>query len=457
MRWRELFGEGRAKLTAGILLVEFMVAIEALVVTAIMPAVKRDLGGLEFYGLVFTGFSLAGIVASPVAGRAADRQGPGRPFLVFTGLFTAGTVLCGLATSMPMLALVRVLQGFGAGGAYTASLVAVARTYPESGRARVLALLAGAWIVPGLLGPSYGALIASTLGWRWAFFTIVPLTLVAAALALPALRRLPHTAAADQRLALRWPLQLGVGFAGVAIALSLISLATLPLLVVGFVIALPALRRILPQGSFHAARGMPVAVISIFLVIFAFIGGEYFIPLLLTSVRHRTLAEAGIVITLGTVSWSLGSWWQSRVVVRMSRPALVMLGAGMVVVALGTMLLTIVGAPLAFPYIGWLLAGIGMGIAYPTLYMVVMESATRGREGQAVAAGEVGERLGLAVGGGLGGACLAIAAAAHASLSIGLASALTLALAAALGSVALASRLVPRRSAALSDHAGPVR
>ena len=192
MRWRELFLEGRGKLTAGILLVEFMVAIEALVVTAIMPAIKKDLGGLEFYGLVFTGFSLAALVASPIAGRAADRSGPGRPFLLFTGLFIAGTLLSGLATSMPLLTLMRVLQGFGAGGAYTVSLVAVARSYPEAGRARVLALLAGAWIVPGLLGPSYGALVASTIGWRWAFLSIVPLTLVAAALALPALRRLPH-------------------------------------------------------------------------------------------------------------------------------------------------------------------------------------------------------------------------------------------------------------------------
>lgn len=441
MRWRELFQEGRGKLTAGILLVEFMVAIEALVVTAIMPAIKKDLGGLEFYGLVFTGFSLAALVAAPIAGRAADRRGPGRPFLLFTALFIAGTLLSGLATSMPMLAVMRVVQGFGAGGAYTVSLVAVARTYPEGGRARVLALLAGAWIIPGLLGPSYGVLIASTIGWRWAFFSIVPLTLVAAALALPALRRLPHTETSSAHLPVRWPIQLGVGISAVMVALSLISWATLPLLIMGLLAALPALNRILPDGAFQAKRGMPVAVISIFLLILAFIAGDYFIPLLLTGVRHRSLAEAGLVITLGTVSWSLGSWWQSRVVIRVARPRLVILGAAMVGVALGAMLATIAGAPLLLPSVAWLVAGIGMGIAYPTLYMVVMESAGQGTEGRAVGAAEVGERLGLALGGGLGGACIAIAAAAHAPLSVGLAGALTLALAGALASVALAPRL----------------
>src|SRR5436190_1485846 len=83
----------------------------------------------------------------------------------------ADSALCGLASSMPLLALARIVQGGGAGGAYTVALAAVTRIYPASSRARVLALLAGAWIVPGLLGPSYGALMASTLGWRWAFIS----------------------------------------------------------------------------------------------------------------------------------------------------------------------------------------------------------------------------------------------------------------------------------------------
>src|SRR5207247_4466483 len=129
-------------------------------------------GGLEFYGLVFAGFSLAALVASPIAGRAADRRGPVRPFVLYGTLFIAGSALCGLASSMPLLALARIVQGGGAGGAYTVALAAVTRIYPASSRARVLALLAGAWIVPGLLGPSYGALMAHTLGWAWAIVSL---------------------------------------------------------------------------------------------------------------------------------------------------------------------------------------------------------------------------------------------------------------------------------------------
>ncbi|MDQ6709112.1 MAG: MFS transporter, partial [Candidatus Dormibacteraeota bacterium] len=364
MRWRELFQHGRAKLTVGILLVEFLFAVQALVVTAIMPAIRHDLGGIEYYGLVFSGFSVAALVAAPTAGRITDRRGPATPFLVFSGLFLVGTILSGLAPSMPVLALVRILQGYGSGGAYTVALVSVTRTYPEAGRARVLALLAGAWIVPGLLGPSYGALIASTVGWRWAFISMVPLTLVATYLMLPALRGVSPAAQPSPHLSLRWPLQLAIGLGALITGLSLLSLLSVPLLIGGIALSWSALQRILPAGTLEVRPGLPAAVVTIFLLIFAYIGADYFIPLLLTAVRGRSLAEAGIVITAGTVSWSLGSWWQSRAVTTRSRLMLARLGSAMLVFGLLGIIATLAGASLVVPYVTWFIGGVGMGIAY---------------------------------------------------------------------------------------------
>jgi MFS family permease len=441
LKWRELFQNGRGPLTVGILLVEFLVAVQALVVTAIMPAIQKDLGGLGYYGLVLSGFSIAALVAAPTAGRATDRRGPARPFLLFSGLFIVGTVLAGAATSMPLLAVMRVIQGYGAGGSYTAALVAITRSLPESGRARVLALLSGAWVIPGLFGPSYGALLASTLGWRAAFFSMIPLTIAATLLMLPALRSIAPLAIPPEQLGLRWPLQLAGGIAIVVGGLSLLSWFSLPLITAGLPLTWTALKRILPAGSLRARPGMPAAVVAIFLLIFSFIGADYFIPLLLTGVRGRSLTEAGIVITLGTVSWSLGSWWQSRVTTMYSRSTLARLGTLILMLALVGILLTLIGAPLAIPYLSWLMAGIGMGIAYPTAYLVIMEGAASAGAGAAVSSGEVAERLGLALGGGFGGACIALALGVHASLVIGLAGALLLAVLAALAALALAPRL----------------
>jgi MFS family permease len=444
MRWRELFQQGRGQLTAGVVLVEFLVAVEALVVITIMPAARRDLGGIEFYGLVFAGFSLAALVLSPIAGRAADRRGPAQPFLLFGALFMVGTLLCGLAPSMPLLALARIVQGGGAGGAYTVALAAVTRIYPESGRARVLAMLAGAWIVPGLLGPSYGALMAATLGWRWAFISIIPLTLAAITLALPPLRALPAVEHPSPN-SFRWPLALAAGVAALISGLSLLSWISAPLVVVGVWLTWSALGHILPPGSLRARPGPPAAIVTIFLLILAFIGTDYFIPLMLTGVRGRSLAEAGVVITLGTVSWSVGNWWQSRAIVNSSPVMLIRLGAAILTLAIIGIIATVAGAPLAISYVAWLSAGLGMGIAFPTAYLVIMEGADASTAGLAVSSEQVAERLALALGGGLGGVCVALAAALHASLAAGLAGAFALAMLAALASLVLAPRLSPSK------------
>jgi MFS family permease len=186
----------------------------------------------------------------------------------------------------------------------------------------------------------------------------------------------------------------------------------------------------------------------IFLLIFAFITADDFIPLLLTAVRGRSLAEAGIVITAGTVSWSLGSWWQSRAIATLSRLMLARLSIALVIVGLLGVIATLAGAALAVPYIAWFIGGVGMGIAFPTAYLVVMDGATDTGAGVAVSSADIAERLGLALGGGLGGAAIALALAVHASLTVGLGGALLLALMAALGALAIAPRLTPASGAA---------
>ena len=76
--WREVFSGARGRLTAGLLLLEALVAIEALIVAVILPAVERDLGGLSLYGWTFTAFTLASLATVPIAGRLIDRVGPRR-------------------------------------------------------------------------------------------------------------------------------------------------------------------------------------------------------------------------------------------------------------------------------------------------------------------------------------------------------------------------------------------
>jgi MFS family permease len=441
-RWREIFADGRGALTAGLLIVEALAGVQSLVVTATMPRVLAELHGLAYYGWVFSGYSLAGLAAIPRAGRNADRQGPLRPFAEGLLLFGVGTVLCGLAPSMLVLALVRVVQGYGGAMLYTVAYGAVAKGYPERLRARVLALLTLVWVIAGLVGPAYGAAVAATAGWRWSFLSVLPFVGMSWLLIAGPLRGISGSATTAPRIAQRWPVQLAVGAGLLLGGLSSSSLVVgVALTVAGLGVAAPALRHVLPPGTLRVRPGYPATVAGAFLTNLAFFAADSFVPLLLTGVRGTSVLEASVAVTLVTLGWSAGAWWQSRVMSRARVPRLVGWGALVMATGIGGTMAALVGLPLPLVYIAWVIAGLGMGVAYTTLFLASLDGAGVGNETTVVAARFVSGRLGIALGSGLGGACLAIASSLHASLASGLWGIFGLALAASLLTVVVAGRV----------------
>jgi MFS family permease len=382
------------------------------------------------------------VIAIPLTGRAVDRVGPIRPLAIMLGVFAGGTVVAGAAPTMPGFVAGRFLQGLGAGAQFAVSIGTVAKVYPDGLRPRVLALLAAAWVVPGLIGPSFGALMASTVGWRWAFFALVPLIGLSAALVFPGLA---GVARADDGAApvtsIRWPIQTALGSAALLGGLSDVRPWTGPLVTAGLLLAVPGIRHLVRDAAAGSQRGLGWALVAGFLLGFTFFATDGFVPLLLTRVRHLTVAQASVVITLATLGWSAGSWWQSRVATSISAGRLV--AASTVAVILGTLGVAAgaYDAPLLFPYAGWTLAGLGMGVAYPTVYLATMERAGPGAEASTVALLLLIDSLGSAVGTGLGGGAVALSESLKASLVAGLTGAFALALAAACALTVLSPKL----------------
>lgn len=435
-RWRDLAAAGRTRLTLALVLVELVAGIQSLVVTTVMPRVLQDLGGVEFYGLVFSGYLLSGLVSIPLAGRAADRRGMSRPFLSMALLFAAATLVAGLAPSMLTLAAARLVQGYGGGAMYALAYGVVSRRYPAALRARMLALLSGVWVVSGLVGPAYGALLASTVGWRWSFVGVVPLIALATLLLRPGLRGMTGDATVPP-LSPRWPLLLAVAVGTALVGLSAAGAMGVALGVAGVAGASVALRRVLPPLRGHTGAAL---VLSFLLNICAFTA-DAFLPLLLTGVRGRTVAEAGIVVTVGSVTWFPGSWWQSRVAHRISARRLTALGTAFVLVGVAGVSSLLVGAPLAVVYPMWALQGVGMGIAFNTVMLVSMAADAGAAQNTALSGRFVMGRLGIIAGTGAGGVAIAAAHALGSPLSHGLAVVFGLALAMGVTALAVSRRL----------------
>jgi predicted MFS family arabinose efflux permease len=252
-------------------------------------------------------------------------------------------------------------------------------------------------------------------------------------------------------------LRLATGAGLVVAGLSARSvLVAVPAVLAGAVLAVPAARRLLPPGTAVARPGLPAAVATRGLVAFAFFGTEAFLTLALTTVRRRSAAEAGLVLTSSTLSWATGSWGQARLAGRWPRQRVAVVGIAVVVAGLAgvsSVLFEAVTIPVAVAAACWAVTGFGMGLAYPTTTLAMLAEAAPGREGSASSALQLADVLGVALGTGLGGAAVALFLSLGQTRRVGIAVAFSLCLGAAGLSLLSARRLGGVREAA-DDDAG---
>lgn len=442
--WTALFSRRYARTTIGLVALETLAAVVSLVTVAVLPAVTHDLGDLRLYGAALAAPTLAMVVVLPLTPALVGRLGLRAVFLASSALYVAGTAVVVLAPTMAVFVAGRLAQG-AAGGAQAVLVLAIfARRYPTGLRASMLAVWSTAWALPGLVGPAYGGLVASALGWRWAFALLLPLLVPPVFLLLPDLAPRAATAPPDVPAPAvatpRWLATLG-GVSLVLVGLLLGGRGGGALAAAGGLATLLALRAILPPGTFHARRGLPAVMVAAFAVSAAFFAVDGFLPAMLTGLRGLHLAAASLVLSLGVLGWVVGTWWQSRAVTVRRAPLLVAAGAAVIAVGVVGAVLGTLGAPLWVPYLGWAVAGLGMGVAYPTITLLATDHGPTTDQVVTLSRYQLAETLGAAVGPGLGGVALSVSLASGAGLRTGLLAGFTMALALSLGTVAVAGRL----------------
>jgi len=159
-----------------------LVALDATILATAVPAIVDDLGGFGQFPWLFSIYLLAQAVSTPIYGRLSDVFGRKPVILVGIGLFLLASVLCGLAWSMPVLIIFRLLQGLGAGAIQPMSITIAGDIYTLRERAVAQGYIASVWGISSVIGPALGGIFADYLSWRGIFFINIPLCLVAAAI-----------------------------------------------------------------------------------------------------------------------------------------------------------------------------------------------------------------------------------------------------------------------------------
>ncbi len=410
---RELSRGGQIAVVTGVLFGTFLAALDTSIVGTAMPTIVGQLGGLALYPWVFSGYLLTSTTTVPLYGRLADLYGRRRLFVVATLLFLLGSILCGLAQSMPQLVLFRMLQGLGAGGIIPVTLTILGDLFSIEQRARLQGLTSAVWGTSAVAGPIVGGFITDTLSWRWVFYVNIPFGLASLLLIGLALRerivRRPHRIDYAGALALTAGLALlllgllrageGRGWAAPDVVGSLAVGALL--LGVFLRVESRAGEPVLPLRLFRR-RLIGVVFAGGVLIGAGMFGVTSYLPLFVQGVLGGTAITAGTVVMPFALGWSLASTASGRIILRFSFRTSVV--AGMTAMLLAGLLLQFVPgrAELLWPVVVAALFGIGMGFS-STAFIIAVQNAV-GWEERGIVTALVG--FSRTIGGAVGVAAL---------------------------------------------------
>ncbi|MEO6164133.1 MAG: MDR family MFS transporter [Candidatus Binatia bacterium] len=308
----------------GVMLVIFLFAIDATIVSTSMPTIVAKLGGLELYSWVFSIYMLASALTTPIFGKLADLFSKRRLMLIGIAIFLIGSTLCGLAQSMEAMIAFRAVQGLGGGAIYALSFIVVGVIFPAEQRARMQGIISGIWGLASIIGPLAGGVIVEFASWRWIFFVNLPLIAVATALIVVGLKEEADTRRAA-RLDLAGAFTLLVGLLLIFYALAQSAHARHPLnaetlsyigagvviLIAFYFIERRAAEPILPVDLFHIHLYRSTAAVATLSAMGVF-GAISYMPLFLQGVIGMTATGTGLIILILSMGWTAGSLLAGR-------------------------------------------------------------------------------------------------------------------------------------------------
>lgn len=170
---------GLILLFIGLMLSMLLSALSQTVLSAAMPTMVGELGGVEQMLWIMTAYMLGSTITMPIYGKLGDLIG--RKSLMVTAilLFMAGSVVGALSVDMTTMIVSRVIQGLGGGGLIILSQAIIADVVPARQRGKYMGIMGAVFAVASVAGPLLGGWFTEGIGWRWTFWMNIPLGILA--------------------------------------------------------------------------------------------------------------------------------------------------------------------------------------------------------------------------------------------------------------------------------------
>lgn len=403
---------------AGVMLVIFLYAIDGTVVSTAMPTVVARLGDIELYSWVFTVYMLTSALATPLFGKLSDLFGQRRLMLIGIAIFVAGSLLCGASQNMVQLIVFRAIQGVGGGAIYALSFIIVGVVFPAERQAKVHGLISGVWGISSILGPLGGGLITQYWSWRWIFFINLPVAIVATVLIFLGFHE-SDTARRKPRLDLKGAVSLLLGLIFLFYALSpggraghgptqfssLLFAAALATLVAFFLIERSVQEPIIPPDLFRS-RLFRMASLLASLAAMGVFGVISYLPLYVQGILGGSATQAGTVLLLASLGWTLGSVSAGQGLNRLGYRTFCVTGMGLMTLGYGLFIVIGPRGGMIGAMVQGFLVCVGMGMVSVTALVASQNAVPLRRIGIATATIMLFRTFGGAFGVGVMGSVL---------------------------------------------------
>jgi EmrB/QacA subfamily drug resistance transporter len=388
----------------------FMLLLDVTIVSVALGPIQQSfdasLSGLQWVVDAYT-LPLAGLLLT--AATIGDRVGRRRVFLAGMALFTAGSLLCALATSSVMLDLVRVVQGTGGAMVFGTAipLIGAAFTDPK-GRASAIGTFGATLAAATAVGPLLGGALVDGPGWRWIFLLNVPIGMLALATGYRYLAesRAEHPRRADwpgtaaltgSLLALLFALIRGP-VAGWGSTLIVGLFAAAAVLLVAFVVREATAAEPMLDLSLFARSSFAAVSLSALVIAGTLVAATSYLGIYMINTMGYTPFQTGLRVLPLTVASFVAAPIAARLVDRV--PPAATIGGSLALVAVGMALLTRLDGHSTWTALapGFVLGGLGMGTGSAAMSQAALGAVEQARAGMATGVVNTMRQVGTAAG-----------------------------------------------------------
>lgn len=393
----------------GLLLAILMAAMDNTIVATALGSILADLGGVESYVWITSAYAVAVLAGMPIFGKLSDMYGRKRFFVFGLTIFLIGSALCGIAESVPQLAVYRAIQGIGGGALLPIAFTIVFDVFPPEKRGKMTGILGAVFGASSVLGPLLGAFITDTISWHWVFYVNVPIGIASLILIL----RFYKETRQHAKLKIDWlgaitlvtavvSLMFGLELGGKEFAwTSWQSISLFSIFIVFFIVFLWAETKASePIISFWMFKNRLFASSQVLAFIYGatFVGLTIFIPIFVQAVYGGSATNAGIILMPMLLGSVVGSAFAGFAQSKMTYRKIMVISV--VVYALGMMFMSTITPDTSrlLLTIYMILVGLGVGFSFSLLPSASVHKMDYRHRGSANSTNSFFRSLGLALG-----------------------------------------------------------